>query len=89
MYLLCPFAGAPGPPGEPYISRYGSALTIHWSSGDPGRAPISRYVIEARPSGLLWGNVDEKIPMNKLYTDMSGSVLKEPYFSTGCDAAPA
>lgn len=47
---LCP-AGAPGPPGEPFITRYGTALTIHWSSGDPGRAPITRYVIEARPSG--------------------------------------
>lgn len=43
--------GAPGPPGEPFITRYGTALTIHWSSGDPGRAPITRYVIEARPSG--------------------------------------
>ena len=44
-------SGAPGPPGEPFITRYSSALTIHWTSGDPGRAPISRYVIEARPSG--------------------------------------
>lgn len=44
-------SGAPGPPGEPFITRYGSALTIHWTSGDPGRAPITRYVIEARPSG--------------------------------------
>lgn len=43
--------GAPGPPGEPFISRYGSAITIHWSSGDPGKGPITRYVIEARPSG--------------------------------------
>lgn len=43
--------GAPGPPGEPFISRYGAALTLHWTSGDQGRAPITRYVIEARPSG--------------------------------------
>lgn len=43
--------GAPGPPGEPFISRYGSALTLHWTSGDQGRAAITRYVIEARPSG--------------------------------------
>lgn len=52
--------GAPGPPGEPFISRYGSAITIHWSSGDPGQGPITRYVIEARPSGTAapcahWG----------------------------------
>ncbi|MEQ2174778.1 hypothetical protein GOODEAATRI_011377 [Goodea atripinnis] len=40
-----------GPPGEPFITRYGSGLTIHWTGGDPGRAPITRYVIEARPSG--------------------------------------
>lgn len=44
-------AGAPGPPGEPFVTRYGTALTIHWSSGEAGRAPITRYVIEARPSG--------------------------------------
>lgn len=44
-------SGAPGPPGEPFISRYGAALTLHWTSGDQGRAPITRYVIEARPSG--------------------------------------
>lgn len=48
-------SGAPGPPGEPFITRYGSALTIHWTSGDPGRAPITRYVIEARPSGARLG----------------------------------
>lgn len=45
------FQGAPGPPGEPFISRYGTALTLHWTSGDQGHAPITRYVIEARPSG--------------------------------------
>lgn len=46
-----PPQGAPGPPGEPFISRYGAALTLHWTSGDQGRSPITRYVIEARPSG--------------------------------------
>lgn len=55
LYPLSPVLpwspGAPGPPGEPFISRYGSAITIHWSSGDPGQGPITRYVIEARPSG--------------------------------------
>lgn len=45
------FAGAPGPPGVPIIVRYSSAIAVHWSSGDPGRGPITRYVIEARPSG--------------------------------------
>lgn len=45
------FAGAPGPPGVPIIVRYSSAIAIHWSSGDPGKGPITRYVIEARPSG--------------------------------------
>lgn len=50
IHFLSP-QGAPGPPGEPFISRYGTALTLHWTSGDQGRAPITRYVIEARPSG--------------------------------------
>lgn len=45
------FSGAPGPPGVPIIARYSSAIAIHWSSGDPGKGPITRYVIEARPSG--------------------------------------
>lgn len=45
------FAGAPGPPGVPIIVRYSSAIAIHWSSGDPGKGPVTRYVIEARPSG--------------------------------------
>lgn len=49
--LTLTLLGAPGPPGEPFISRYGAALTLHWTSGDQGRAPITRYVIEARPSG--------------------------------------
>lgn len=44
-------AGAPGPPGVPIIVRYSSAIAIHWSSGDPGKGPVTRYVIEARPSG--------------------------------------
>lgn len=49
--LRVPFAGAPGPPGVPIIVRYSSAIAIHWSSGDPGKGPVTRYVIEARPSG--------------------------------------
>lgn len=47
-----PFTGAPGPPGVPIIVRYSSAIAIHWSSGDPGKGPITRYIIEARPSGM-------------------------------------
>lgn len=47
----CVCAGAPGPPGVPIIVRYSSAIAIHWSSGDPGKGPITRYVLEARPSG--------------------------------------
>lgn len=48
---VCVLAGAPGPPGVPIIVRYSSAIAIHWSSGDPGKGPITRYVLEARPSG--------------------------------------
>uniref|UniRef100_A0A8D3EFL0 Sidekick cell adhesion molecule 2 n=1 Tax=Scophthalmus maximus TaxID=52904 RepID=A0A8D3EFL0_SCOMX len=58
-----PGEGTPGPPGEPFITRYGSALTLHWTSGDPGRAPITRYVIEARPSDEgLWDILIKDIP---------------------------
>ncbi|XP_061768377.1 protein sidekick-1-like [Nerophis ophidion] len=42
--------GAPGPPTDISISKASSALTIHWSEGDSGAAPVSGYVIESRPS---------------------------------------
>ena len=50
---VCVCTGAPGPPGVPIIVRYSSAIAIHWSSGDPGKGPITRYVLEARPSGTF------------------------------------
>lgn len=45
--------GAPGSPMEMSITKTTSALTIHWSEGDIGAAPVTGYVIEARPSGEL------------------------------------
>lgn len=55
--------GAPGPPGEPFIARHGAALTLHWTSGDQGRAPITRYVIEARPSGKTPTNMSSTVSL--------------------------
>ncbi|XP_062859555.1 protein sidekick-2-like [Trichomycterus rosablanca] len=73
-----PGEGAPGPPGEPFISRYGSTLTIHWTSGDPGRAPISRYVIEARPSDEgLWDILIKDIPKEVTSYTFSMDILKQ------------
>uniref|UniRef100_A0A8C5C0T2 Sidekick cell adhesion molecule 2 n=1 Tax=Gadus morhua TaxID=8049 RepID=A0A8C5C0T2_GADMO len=73
-----PGEGAPGPPGEPFISRYGSALTIHWSSGDPGRAPISRYVIEARPSDEgFWDILIKDIPKEVTSHTFNMDILKQ------------
>lgn len=58
-----PGEGAPGPPGVPIIVRYSSAIAIHWSSGDPGKGPVTRYVIEARPSDEgLWDILIKDIP---------------------------
>uniref|UniRef100_A0A8C1ZRW0 Sidekick cell adhesion molecule 2a n=1 Tax=Cyprinus carpio TaxID=7962 RepID=A0A8C1ZRW0_CYPCA len=73
-----PGEGAPGPPGEPFISRYGSALTLHWSSGDPGRAPITRYVIEARPSDEgLWDILIKDIPKEVTSYTLNLDTLRE------------
>uniref|UniRef100_A0A7N9AK39 Sidekick cell adhesion molecule 2a n=1 Tax=Mastacembelus armatus TaxID=205130 RepID=A0A7N9AK39_9TELE len=73
-----PGEGAPGPPGEPFISRYGTALTLHWTSGDQGRAPITRYVIEARPSDEgLWDILIKDIPKEVTSYTLNLDMLKE------------
>uniref|UniRef100_A0A8C7TUW6 Sidekick cell adhesion molecule 2b n=1 Tax=Oncorhynchus mykiss TaxID=8022 RepID=A0A8C7TUW6_ONCMY len=73
-----PGEGAPGPPGEPFISRYGSALTIHWANGDPGRSPITRYVIEARPSDEgLWDILIKDIPKEVTSYTFNMDILKQ------------
>ncbi|XP_016346991.1 protein sidekick-2-like [Sinocyclocheilus anshuiensis] len=73
-----PGEGAPGPPGEPFISRYGSALTIHWTNGDPGRAPITCYVIEARPSDEgLWDILIKDIPKEVTSYTFNMDILKQ------------
>ncbi|NWZ39596.1 SDK2 protein, partial [Brachypodius atriceps] len=73
-----PGEGAPGPPGEPFLSRYGSAITIHWSSGDPGQGPITRYVIEARPSDEgLWDILIKDIPKEVTSYTFSMDILKQ------------
>ncbi|XP_061684994.1 protein sidekick-1 isoform X2 [Syngnathoides biaculeatus] len=45
-----PVQGSPGSPTEISITKASSALTIHWTQGDSGAAPVSGYVIESRPS---------------------------------------
>uniref|UniRef100_A0A673YUC1 Sidekick cell adhesion molecule 2 n=1 Tax=Salmo trutta TaxID=8032 RepID=A0A673YUC1_SALTR len=73
-----PGEGAPGPPGEPFISWYGTALTLHWTSGDPGRAPITRYVIEARPSDEgLWDILIKDIPKEVTSYTLNLDMLRE------------
>lgn len=50
---MCDPAGAPGSPVEMSITRTSSALTLHWSEGETGSAPVTGYVVESRPSGEL------------------------------------
>uniref|UniRef100_A0A8C4MJT3 Sidekick cell adhesion molecule 2 n=1 Tax=Equus asinus asinus TaxID=83772 RepID=A0A8C4MJT3_EQUAS len=72
-----PGEGAPGPPGVPIIVRYSSAIAVHWSSGDPGRGPITRYVIEARPSDEgLWDILIKDIPKEVTSYTFSMDILK-------------
>uniref|UniRef100_A0A673JFQ7 Protein sidekick-2-like n=1 Tax=Sinocyclocheilus rhinocerous TaxID=307959 RepID=A0A673JFQ7_9TELE len=62
----------------PFISSYGTALTLHWSSGDPGRAPITRYVIEARPSDEgLWDILIKDIPKEVTSYTLNLDTLRE------------
>ncbi|XP_034045142.1 protein sidekick-1-like isoform X2 [Thalassophryne amazonica] len=42
--------GTPGSPVEMSITKTSSVVTINWSEGEAGAAPVSGYVIEARPS---------------------------------------
>ncbi|KAK7939767.1 hypothetical protein WMY93_003093 [Mugilogobius chulae] len=73
-----PGEGAPGPPGEPFIARHGTALTLHWTSGEQGRAPITRYVIEARPSDEgLWDILIKDIPKEASSYTFNLDLLRE------------
>ncbi|KAJ8251409.1 hypothetical protein GJAV_G00221030 [Gymnothorax javanicus] len=73
-----PGEGAPGPPGEPFISRSSNSISLHWSNGDPGRAPITHYVIEARPSDEgLWDILVKNIPKEVTSYTLDMSTLKE------------
>uniref|UniRef100_A0A8C0LET6 Sidekick cell adhesion molecule 2 n=1 Tax=Canis lupus dingo TaxID=286419 RepID=A0A8C0LET6_CANLU len=66
-----------GAPGVPIIVRYSSAIAIHWSSGDPGKGPITRYVIEARPSDEgLWDILIKDIPKEVTSYTFSMDILK-------------
>ncbi|XP_070712624.1 protein sidekick-1-like [Pempheris klunzingeri] len=55
--------GSPGSPMEISITKTSSALTIHWSEGDNGAAPVSGYIIEARPSDEgVWDSFIRLLP---------------------------
>ncbi|XP_069511212.1 protein sidekick-2 isoform X2 [Ambystoma mexicanum] len=73
-----PGEGAPGSPGVPFVSKYGAAIAIQWSSGDPGKGPITRYVIEARPSDEgLWDILIKDIPKEVTSYTFSMDILKQ------------
>ncbi|XP_070837515.1 protein sidekick-1 isoform X2 [Chaetodon trifascialis] len=58
-----PVQGSPGTPMEMSITKTSSALTIHWSEGDIGAAPVTGYVIEARPSDEgVWDSFIRLLP---------------------------
>ncbi|KAM8822027.1 protein sidekick-1-like [Synchiropus picturatus] len=45
-----PATGSPGAPAQVSLSRTASALTLHWTEGGVGAAPVSGYVVESRQS---------------------------------------
>lgn len=53
LTLPSDFPGTPGTPMDMSISKTSAGLTLHWSEGNIGAAPITGYVIESRPSGNL------------------------------------
>ncbi|KAM9770293.1 protein sidekick-1-like isoform 2-T2 [Menidia menidia] len=58
-----PVKGSPGSPMEMSITKTSSALTVHWSEGDIGAAPVTGYVIEARPSDEgVWDSFIRLLP---------------------------
>ncbi|XP_078723352.1 LOW QUALITY PROTEIN: protein sidekick-2-like [Lampetra fluviatilis] len=58
-----PAHGAPGPPGSPVVYQYGHEVHLQWSHGDPGLAPVTGYLVEARPSDDgLWDLLAKDIP---------------------------
>uniref|UniRef100_A0A7N6C2C5 Sidekick cell adhesion molecule 1a n=1 Tax=Anabas testudineus TaxID=64144 RepID=A0A7N6C2C5_ANATE len=57
--------GSPGSPTDMSITKTSSALNIHWSEGDFGAAPVTGYVIEARPSDEgVWESFIRLLPPN-------------------------
>nr|XP_046227677.1 protein sidekick-1-like isoform X2 [Scatophagus argus] len=55
--------GSPGSPMEMSITKTSSELTIHWTEGDIGAAPVTGYVIEARPSDEgVWDSFIRLLP---------------------------
>uniref|UniRef100_A0A7M4FNJ1 Sidekick cell adhesion molecule 2 n=1 Tax=Crocodylus porosus TaxID=8502 RepID=A0A7M4FNJ1_CROPO len=62
----------------PEIEGICVSITIHWSSGDPGKGPITRYVIEARPSDEgLWDILIKDIPKEVTSYTFSLDILKQ------------
>ncbi|KAK7929046.1 hypothetical protein WMY93_005441 [Mugilogobius chulae] len=60
-----PLPGSPGAPLDLSVSKTSSGLTLHWSEGDIGSAPISGYVIESRPSDEgTWDSFIRLVPPN-------------------------
>lgn len=65
---LCHNTGSPGSPTDMSITKTSSALNIHWSEGDFGAAPVTGYVIEARPSGTFIHKCHRQVSHNLLDT---------------------
>uniref|UniRef100_A0A3B3DXY3 Sidekick cell adhesion molecule 1b n=1 Tax=Oryzias melastigma TaxID=30732 RepID=A0A3B3DXY3_ORYME len=60
-----PVKGSPGSPVEVSITKTSSALTLHWSEGDNGAAPVTGYVIEARSSDEgVWDSFIRHLPQS-------------------------
>uniref|UniRef100_A0A3Q3VZI8 Uncharacterized protein n=1 Tax=Mola mola TaxID=94237 RepID=A0A3Q3VZI8_MOLML len=58
-----PVQGSPGSPMDMSITKTSTTLTIHWSGGITGAAPVTGYVIESRPSDEgVWDSFVRSLP---------------------------
>lgn len=61
------------------ITKTSSDLTIQWSEGDVGEAPVTGYTIEARPSGELEHRRHARVSRDSFDTHLL--IIRANYFN--------
>ncbi|XP_077172326.1 protein sidekick-1 isoform X2 [Paroedura picta] len=73
-----PAEGSPGAPQHVAVLKMASSLTLYWAEGVSGKAPITGYAIETRPSDEgLWDLFAKDIPRRATSYSVSLDKLKQ------------